>query len=208
MAFPLAQRSKVSFQVFSSSLNPPPLLCSYLITDTALVEVLLTSDSVYQYSTHTVVRISLMQTFREALCLRSFLTPPHPPSPATEKCSAYSLGRAKPSKTWCRLAYLVLSPTDTRARFFNDSMSLPLTSALPGRLPPLGEFNFQHLEPPFCESKSGQVVIPSQASGHCVGPHSLCQSPGLSCSSELRRATEGTVYILHDNSSRARSSTS
>lgn len=132
--------------------NPPPLLCSYLITDTALVEVLLTSDSVYHRSTHTVVKgISLMQKFREALCLRPF---PTPHGPATEKRSAHSLGRTKPSKTWCRLAFLVPSPTDTRARFFNDTKSLPLTSALPGRLPPLGEFDFQPLKPPFCESNS------------------------------------------------------
>lgn len=85
--------SEVSFQVFSSSFNPPPFLCSYLITNTALVEVLLTSDSVYQYCTHTVVRISLMQKFREALCLRPFLTPHNP---ATEKCNTHSLGQSTP----------------------------------------------------------------------------------------------------------------
>lgn len=145
----------------------------------------------YYRSTHTVVKgIPLTQKFKEALCLRPF---PTPHSPATEKRRAHTLGLAKPSKTWCWLAFLVPSSTDTRARFFNDSKSLPLTSALPRRLSPLGEFHFQPLKTPLCESNA---VRPRGHSFPCLRPlcgtslpQPLCHSPGLSCSSVLRRAT-------------------
>ena len=67
---PLPRSQKSAFR--SSVLKPPPLLCSYLITDTAWVSVLIISDSLYCYCIHSVGKWnSLMQTFNEmTFCLR------------------------------------------------------------------------------------------------------------------------------------------